>query len=334
MYPLIRPLLFCLDAERAHELSMSLLDTAYRAGLTSRLYRQVSAPVDLLGLHFANRVGLAAGLDKNGDHIDALGSLGFGFIEIGTVTPRPQAGNPKPRLFRISSANAIINRMGFNNLGVDHLVSRAARRNYSGVLGINVGKNADTPLANAVDDYRICIRAAHAFADYLTVNISSPNTPGLRSLQQGEELHRLALNLVQLVRELDAVAGRRVPLLVKLAPDLDDDQARAAADTLEGAGVSGIIATNTTLDRSAVTGLRHAQEAGGLSGAPLRERSTRLIRILADHLQGQLPIIGVGGIETAEDALEKIEAGARLVQIYSGLIYRGPGMIRPIARAL
>lgn len=313
---------------------MATLEFAYKSGLTKRLYPAVKNPVNLMGLSFSNRVGLAAGLDKNGDHIDALGSLGFGFIEIGTVTPRPQPGNAKPRLFRLPQANAIINRMGFNNLGVQHLVGRAESRKYPGILGINVGKNFDTALKNAARDYLICIRAAYDSADYLTVNISSPNTPGLRDLQRGDELAQLSRELVAEVQDLNRQNRRKVPLLFKIAPDLDADQIRHMADTLVAAGVDGVIATNTTLERDAVQGLKYAEEQGGLSGAPVREISTAVIRQLSEHLRGEIPIIGVGGIETAEHAKEKIDAGADLVQIYSGFIYRGPAIVSEIATAL
>lgn len=334
MYPLIRPLLFSLDPERAHSVSMTGLELAHKTGLSHLLYPSVNKPVELMGLNFPNRVGLAAGLDKNGDHIDALGSLGFGFIEIGTVTPRPQPGNAKPRLFRLPQANAIINRMGFNNLGVEHLVERATRRKFPGVLGINVGKNFDTPLQNAAEDYLQCIRAAYSSADYLTVNISSPNTPGLRDLQSGDELRQLCQTLVAEVRKLNQQLNRKVPLLVKIAPDIDIDQVRHMADTFVATGVDGVIATNTTLERQAVANLKQGQEQGGLSGAPVRELSTKVISQLSEHLKGEIPIIGVGGIETAEHAKQKIEAGADLVQIYSGFIYRGPAMISAIAKAL
>ena len=334
MYSLLRPLLFSLEPEKSHAVSMASLELAYRSGLSSRLYPAVQKPLRLMGLTFPNRVGLAAGLDKDGDHIDALGSLGFGFIEIGTVTPRPQAGNPKPRLFRLPQANAIINRMGFNNLGVEHLVGNAARRKYSGVLGINIGKNADTPLEGAVNDYRLCIRAAHRYADYLTVNISSPNTPGLRELQGRDELQKLASNLSELVRELDDQSGRRVPLLVKIAPDLAPEALRQMADALVASRVQGIIATNTTLSRRGVEGMRFGEEKGGLSGEPVREMSNRVIACLSEYLQGALPIIGVGGIASAEDAADKIRAGADLIQIYSGFIYQGPALIGAIAREI
>ena len=334
MYPLIRPLLFSLDPEKAHSLSMGSLEMASKLGLTKLIYPQVNRPVEIMGLSFPNAVGLSAGLDKNGDHIDALGSLGFGFIEIGTVTPRPQPGNPMPRLFRLPQANAIINRMGFNNLGVEHLVENAKRCKFTGPLGINVGKNFDTPLEQAAEDYLSCIRAAYDYADYLTVNISSPNTPGLRNLQQGDDLANLTQKLVNELKALNEESGGSVPLTVKIAPDLDADEIKQMADTLVASGVDGIIATNTTLERKAVEGMQHGSEQGGLSGAPVREQSTKVIQILSEHLKGELPIIGVGGIETAEHAKEKVDAGADLVQIYTGFIYRGPAMISKIAKAL
>lgn len=334
MYPLIRPLLFSLDPEASHAVSMQAVELAAKSGLARLLYPPVNKPVELMGLTFANRVGLAAGLDKDADHLDALGALGFGFIEVGTVTPLAQAGNSKPRLFRLPPAKGIINRMGFNNLGVDHLVENVRNRRWSGVVGINVGKNAATPLEKAADDYRLCIRAAHAYADYLTVNISSPNTPGLRNLQGADYLQSLAGNLMGLVDQLNRDRGKQVPLLVKIAPDLQHEEIDAVADALMHAGVQGVIATNTTLARDAVSGLKHGHEQGGLSGVPVREMSTRVIERLAKRLDGNMPIIGVGGIFSAVDAQQKIDAGADLVQIYSGLIYRGPGLIREIARAL
>lgn len=334
MYPLIRPLLFSLNPEAAHSVSMASLETASKLGLSKLLYPSVEKPVELMGLKFSNRVGLAAGLDKNGDHIDALGSLGFGFIEIGTITPRPQPGNPKPRLFRLPEARAVINRMGFNNQGVEHLVRGALASRYEGILGINIGKNFDTPLENATEDYLACVQLAHEAADYLTVNISSPNTPGLRELQRTDELAELCRTLVAEVRTLNEETDSAVPLLVKIAPDLDSDQIRHIADTLVSNGIDGVIATNTTLEREAVAGMQYGDEQGGLSGAPVREQSTAVIRQLREHLKGEIPIIGVGGIETAEHAQEKIDAGADLVQIYTGFIYRGPAMISEIARAI
>ncbi len=334
MYPLIRPLLFSLEPEAAHAVSMRAVELAAKSGMASLLYPQINKPVELMGLKFANRVGLAAGLDKDGEHVDAFGKLGFGFIEVGTVTPKAQPGNAKPRLFRLTPAQAIINRMGFNNLGVDHLVEQVRQRRWQGVLGINVGKNASTPLEQATDDYRLCIRVAHPYADYLTVNISSPNTPGLRNLQGADYLRDMAGNLSGLVDELNRESNRQVPLLVKIAPDLGPAEIEQIADALLQSGVQGVIATNTTLSRDAVKGMKHAAEAGGLSGAPVRDMSTRVIEQLANRLQGRLPIIGVGGILCGEDARQKMDAGADLVQIYSGLIYRGPGLVRNVAKAL
>ena len=328
MYSLLRKALFALPPETSHEVSLDLLGAAERLRLLPAAVGAVpDLPVEVMGLRFPNPVGLAAGLDKNGDYFNALGALGFGFVEIGTVTPRPQPGNPRPRLFRLVEGEAIINRMGFNNLGVDHLVERVKHRRYKGILGINIGKNFDTPVERAVDDYRVCLDKVHPYADYITVNISSPNTPGLRSLQFGDSLARLLAPLVAARDRLDSAAGRRVPLAVKIAPDMDDDEIRATARVLVEQGVDGVIATNTTLSRAGVEHLPLAAEAGGLSGAPLGDRSTAVIATLADELAGRLPIIGVGGICRGQDALAKIRAGASLVQVYTGFIYRGPGLV-------
>ncbi|MCU0811040.1 MAG: dihydroorotate dehydrogenase (quinone) [Thiobacillaceae bacterium] len=305
LYPLLRPALFSLDPEDAHCFTLASLDAAHKLGLLNLLPRATGKPVHVMGIDFPNAVGLAAGMDKDGAHIDALAALGFGFIEIGTVTPRPQPGNPKPRLFRLPAAQAIINRMGFNNLGVDKLVRNVAASRFNGVLGINIGKNKDTPNEQAVDDYLACLDKVYALASYVTVNISSPNTQGLR------ELH-----------------GKYVPIALKIAPDLDDAQIAAIAALLMMHRIDAVIATNTTLARDAVAGLPNAGEAGGLSGAPVREASTRVIRALAHHLEGEVPIIGVGGILSGADAQEKVDAGASLVQLYSGLIYKGPELVR------
>ncbi len=335
MYPLLRKALFALPAETSHNLTLELLGAAERLRLLPLLCRRQQAqPVEVMGLRFPNRVGLAAGLDKNGDYFNALGALGFGFVEIGTVTPRPQPGNPRPRLFRLEPRDAIINRMGFNNLGVEHLVSRVRCRRYPGILGINIGKNADTPVARAVDDYLLGMNSVYDHADYIAVNISSPNTPGLRSLQLGDSLAGLLAPLVARGRQLADSSGRRVPLVVKIAPDLDEDEIRATARVLVAQGVDGVIATNTTTGREGVEDLPQAAEAGGLSGAPVRDKSTAVIRVLADVLEGRLPIIGVGGIMAGEDAVEKIRAGASLVQIYTGLIYRGPALARESVAAI
>ncbi|MFA5494909.1 MAG: quinone-dependent dihydroorotate dehydrogenase [Porticoccaceae bacterium] len=335
MYPLLRKALFALPPETSHELSLDLLGAAERLRLLALAAPPVAdRPVEVMGLRFANPLGLAAGLDKNGDYFNALGALGFGFVEIGTVTPRPQAGNPRPRLFRLVAQEAIINRMGFNNLGVDHLVEQVGKRRYQGVLGINIGKNADTPLERAVDDYLAGMVKVYPHADYIAVNISSPNTPGLRSLQFGDTLAQLLASLKAMQLRLAGEYGRQVPLAVKIAPDMDEAEVRATARVLLDQGVDGVIATNTTLGRDGVEHLPLAAEAGGLSGAPVRDKSTAVIAILADELAGRLPIIGVGGICSGADAVAKIRAGASLVQIYSGFIYRGPGLVREIVNAL
>lgn len=334
-YPALRPLLFALDPETAHDWTLAALDGAHRTGLTRWLGRPPPpSPRTLLGLRFANPVGLAAGLDKNGDHIDALGDLGFGFIEVGTVTPRPQPGNPRPRLFRLPARQAIINRMGFNNKGVDHLVEQVRRARYDGIIGINIGKNFTTPVERAVDDYLSALRKVYPVADYVTVNISSPNTPGLRDLQRADALDALLRPLKEQQQRLADRSGRHVPLLVKIAPDLSVAELDAIASTLLRLGVDGVIATNTTNRRDGVTGLAHADEQGGLSGAPLTDRAETVTRQLADRLAGELPIIAAGGIMCADDARRRLEAGASLVQVYSGLIYRGPGLIGEIVDAL
>ncbi|GAB1256990.1 quinone-dependent dihydroorotate dehydrogenase [Aurantivibrio plasticivorans] len=335
MYGLIRPLLFKLDAERAHGVSLSALDWVNACHLLKPFAPKVpSDPITVMGITFPNPVGLAAGLDKNGDHIDALGNLGFGFIEIGTITPKPQPGNDKPRLFRLPEHQAIINRMGFNNLGVDHLVEKVKARKYKGVLGINIGKNAVTPVENANDDYKICLHKVYPHADYITVNISSPNTPGLRTLQYGEQLDQLLSMLKHEQQLLTDQHGRYVPIAVKIAPDMDETEIKQVATSLLGSGIDGVIATNTTLSREAVAGHVYADEAGGLSGAPVTAASTQVIKLLHAELGSRLPIIGVGGIMDGESAQEKIEAGASLVQIYSGFIYRGPELITEAADAI
>ncbi|HSH48781.1 MAG TPA: quinone-dependent dihydroorotate dehydrogenase [Halomonas sp.] len=334
MYSLARSLLFRLEAEKSHALALASLDWAHRLGVARRLGGgRVDDPVTLMGLNFPNRVGLAAGLDKNADHLDALGALGFGFIEVGTVTPRPQAGNPRPRLFRLPEAGAIINRMGFNNAGVDHLIERVKASRFNGILGINIGKNLTTPVEQAVDDYLLCLTRVHAHADYVTVNISSPNTPGLRDLQFGARLDALLGRLREEGTRLDQAAGRRVPLAVKIAPDMSEEEVALVARSLQHSGLDGAIATNTTLSREAVQGLTHGDEQGGLSGRPVFASSNRVIRILREELP-DMPIIGVGGIDSGEAALAKRAAGADLVQLYSGFIYRGPPLVGECARAL
>lgn len=333
-YTLLRPALFTLDPETAHDATLTSLNTAHCLGLSRLIPKPQEDPRQVMGLYFPNPVGLAAGLDKNGDCINGLAALGFGFIEIGTITPRPQPGNPRPRLFRLPEAQAIINRMGFNNHGVDVLVANVERANFKGVLGINIGKNADTPIEKAADDYLICLRKVYAHASYVTVNISSPNTKNLRQLQGGDELDAL---LTRLKNEQDALAqqhAKYVPLALKIAPDLDAEQIKQIASLLVMHRIDAVIATNTTLARDGVQGLVHGDETGGLSGAPMKEKSTAVIRALSAELGGALPIIGVGGISSGADAVEKMQAGASLVQIYSGLIYRGQSLVTEAAAAI
>jgi dihydroorotate dehydrogenase len=331
LYSLLRPLLFRLDAERAHELTLQLLSLAQRSGLGLLVFPHVPArPRHLMGLAFPNPVGLAAGLDKNGHYLDALAALGFGFIEIGTVTPRPQPGNPQPRLYRVEQARAIINRMGFNNLGVEHLMRNVERASYRGILGINIGKNFDTPIERAVDDYLHCLRRVYPAASYIAINISSPNTQGLRQLQQADTLDILLARLREEQARLQVKHGRRVPLAVKIAPDLTDDELKAMAQVLIEQQIDAVIATNTTLSRDGVRDW--ADQAGGLSGAPLLARSTRVVAELARLLGGRIPIIAAGGILSAADAQQKFAAGAALVQVYSGLVYRGPRLVKEIVQ--
>ncbi|WP_062308871.1 quinone-dependent dihydroorotate dehydrogenase [Polynucleobacter sinensis] len=337
-YSLLRPWLFSLDPEEAHHLTLSNLDRAERWGILRCLIKQPAAdPRTVCGITFPNPVGLAAGLDKDGKHIDALAALGFGFLEIGTVTPKPQAGNPKPRMFRIPEAQGIINRMGFNNDGVDACVVRVRKSKFwqsGGVIGLNIGKNATTPIEDAASDYVTAMEAVYEIASYITVNISSPNTQNLRALQ-GEEMLRSLLGSLQLARErLSDRYGVRKPLFLKIAPDLDTNDINLIADLLLEFQIDAIIATNTTIARDAVQGMEYGSEAGGLSGAPVRNASNQVIRTLNHRLQQQIPIIGVGGIMSGKDAKEKIDAGASLVQLYSGLIYRGPDLITECAQAL
>ncbi|TSA57664.1 MAG: quinone-dependent dihydroorotate dehydrogenase [Methylophilaceae bacterium] len=335
IYTLAKPLLFQLDAEVAHDLTLKGLKFAQTAGLL-HLYPSpiICESRTVMGITFPNAVGLAAGLDKNGAVIDGMASLGFGFIEIGTTTPRPQPGNPKPRLFRVKQAQGIINRFGFNNLGVDYLIANVKAAQYKGVLGINIGKNFDTPMENAVDDYLICMQKVYAHATYITVNISSPNTKNLRALQEKTALSQLLLKLKAEQPKLADQHGRYVPITLKIAPDLALEQVNEIADLLLEHQIDGVIATNTTLSREPVEGMEHANESGGLSGAPVRDKSTLVISQLSKRLQGALPIIGVGGILTGADAVEKIAAGASLVQVYSGLIYKGPQLVRDICKSL
>ena len=334
LYSLARQLLFALPTEMSHHLALDSIGLARTLHLTPCLLPQPQLPVEVMGLRFRNPVGLAAGLDKNGDYIDGLAALGFGFIEIGTVTPRPQPGNPQPRLFRLPKARAIINRMGFNNKGVDHLVRQVRKARYDGVLGINIGKNFDTPVENALDDYRICLEKVYELASYVVINISSPNTQGLRSLQYGESLDQLLGGLKETQQKLQARTGKAVPLVVKIAPDLEAQDVDTIASQLLKNGMDGVIATNTTLGRAGVEHLPHGKEQGGLSGDPVREKSTLVLQQLARALNGKLPIIGVGGIAEGAHAAEKIRSGAQLVQVYTGFIYRGPALIGESVKAI
>jgi len=338
-YALTRPFLFGLDPEAAHELTLGSISRLQNTPAQC-LWAQarVGSPATVAGLRFPNRVGLAAGLDKNGRCIDGLGAMGFGFIEVGTVTPKAQPGNPKPRMFRLPEADALINRLGFNNEGLDAFLANVRRahsfRATGGILGLNIGKNAATPIENAVDDYLIGLTGVFPHADYVTVNISSPNTKNLRALQSDEALDGLLGALVERKALLTQQQARQVPMFLKIAPDLDDEQIRVIASTLKKHGLDGVIATNTTVARDAVKGLPHADETGGLSGAPVREASNRVVRALRAELGSGFPIIGVGGVMSAEDALAKRAAGADLVQIYTGLIYRGPALVTQAAKAL
>jgi dihydroorotate dehydrogenase len=329
MYSLARPFLFHLDAERAHGLGLRSLELAYRTGLNPLLGRRPKPLVTkAFGLSFPNPVGCAAGLDKNGAHVDALLALGFGFVEVGTTTPRPQEGNPKPRMFRLPEHSAVINRLGFNNDGVDAMVRNVGKaRRRGGLLGINIGKNKDTPNEAAVDDYLFCLERVYPLADYITVNISSPNTAGLRELQEEQQLRQLVGTLREAQEKLGSQHGKRVPMLVKIAPDLSDDDIDACARVLSDLQVDGVVATNTTTDRLPVEHHALAREAGGLSGAPLYGKSTAVLRRLRARLDDSIPIIGVGGILSGADAAGKITAGAQLVQFYTGLIYRGPDLV-------
>lgn len=328
MYDFLRPLLFALDAEAAHKLTLYALDVAQRSKLSHFVATPPpELPTTVFGIRFPNPVGLAAGLDKNADHLDALGALGFGFVEVGTVTPRPQVGNEQPRLFRLPQHEAIINRMGFNNAGVDALVRNVQQSDYPGVLGINIGKNKDTPNERAVDDYLFCLERVYTHASYVTVNISSPNTQGLRDLQEEATLRRFIETLREAQERLGAQSGTRKPMLLKIAPDLTEGELDAIAEVLLAAQVDGVICSNTTIDHSAVASDPHGNEIGGLSGKPLAARSTAIVRGMRTRLGERVPIVGVGGILEGGDAAEKLDAGAALVQIYSGMVYRGPRLI-------
>jgi dihydroorotate dehydrogenase len=340
MYSLLRELMFRLPTETSHHLALGALQCAAKLRASALLFPRVpNLPVNVMGIDFSNPVGLAAGLDKNGDYIEGLGALGFGFLEIGTVTPRPQTGNPQPRLFRLPPARAIINRMGFNNFGVDHLIAQVQRaqpllQKNGGVLGINIGKNKDTSAENAVDDYLICLRKVYPHASYVAVNLSSPNTPGLRDLQFGEPLKQLLDRLKAEQQLLATQHGKYVPLAVKVAPDMAPEDIRDVASSLVSYEIDAVIATNTTIERTQVQHLPYGGETGGLSGAPLTEKSTQIIRAFAGELNGKLPIIGVGGIMSGADAAAKIAAGAALVQMYTGFIYRGPALIAEAVKAI
>ena len=338
MYQLLQKLLFLLPPETAHHFTLSSLSTLDKLGILTLIKPKSGLQeqtVEVMGLEFPNRVGLAAGLDKNGEHIKALANLGFGFTEIGTVTPRPQAGNTAPRLFRLPKAKAIINRMGFNNKGVDYLtdqVASARQSGFEGIIGINIGKNFDTAVENATEDYLICLRNAYPYADYITINISSPNTPGLRTLQYGEELNKLLSAIKDEQMSLVSSSKKYVPIAVKVAPDLDADEIKGIAESLLENNIDCLIATNTTLSRDAVVGMKHGAEAGGLSGEPVREMSTEVIKQFYGILKDKIPIIGVGGISSAKDAQDKLDAGAQLVQVYSGLIYEGPSLVKNLLK--
>ncbi|MDM8563321.1 quinone-dependent dihydroorotate dehydrogenase, partial [Candidatus Marithioploca araucensis] len=334
MYALLRSLLFTLPPEIAHHFILKSLKIFHFLKLTQLLFGKTPhAPCTVMGLNFPNQVGLAAGLDKNAEYIDCLAALGFGFIEVGTVTPRPQSGNPLPRLFRLPAAQALINRMGFNNQGVDKLLDNIQKARFSGILGINIGKNFDTPLERAVEDYLIGLHKVYAYADYVVINISSPNTPGLRQLQAGEELDHLLDALKQAQQQLADQHNKYVPLVIKIAPDLTQKELTIIAKKLLAYHIDGVIATNTTISRKTVENLPHANEKGGLSGAPLSMRATEVIQQLNATLQGKIPIIAAGGVMTASDAQKKRLAGASLVQIYTGLIYQGPTLVKKIIEA-
>lgn len=327
MYSLLRNALFTLDPETSHDLSLELLGAAERLRLLSLFSPKTpSEPVELMGLRFDNPVGLAAGLDKNGDYFNAIGQFGFGFVEIGTITPKPQPGNEKPRMFRLKEHEAIINRMGFNNKGVEYLVERVKQRRYKGILGINIGKNKVTPEEEALSDYQIAMKAVYPYADYITVNISSPNTPGLRNLQFGDNLKRLLSGLKETQQALATEHDSYKPVVVKIAPDMNEEEIKSVSETFLANNIDGVIATNTTLDKTSISDSPFVDEAGGLSGAPLTQASTEVIAQLRSHL-GDLPIIGVGGVMQGSDAVAKLEAGANLVQLYTGFIYKGPALI-------
>ena len=334
-YGIARKLLFKMSAEEAHHLSLKELKFADSVGVLPTLLPKVNSyPAEVMGLVFPNRVGLAAGLDKNADYIEGLAKLGFGFLEIGTVTPRPQAGNPKPRMFRMVNEQAIINRMGFNNKGLEHVVQQLQRSKFEGILGVNVGKNKDTPAGLSGDDYVHCIEKVYSCASYITINISSPNTPGLRALQFGKSLKSVLTQIKDCQMELEQKHRKNVPFVVKIAPDMSDEEVLLVARSLLDFDMNGVIATNTTLSRAGVESHPASPEQGGLSGKPLTLRATHIVKVLSKALENKIPIIASGGVMSAKDALGKIDAGASLVQLYSGLIYRGPMLVKEVAEAL
>jgi len=334
-YALVKKILFMFNPESAHELSLRGLNFLDRLNLINLFFgKNKLKPVNVMGINFPNRVGLAAGLDKDGEYFQALSKCGFGFVEIGTVTPLAQEGNEKPRLFRLLGAEAIINRMGFNNKGVDNLLENVKRSAFKGVLGINIGKNKNTPEENAVEDYLICLEKVYAHADYITINISSPNTPGLRNLQFGETLDKLLRDLKFKQRELTQQQDRYVPLVVKIAPDMDDNAIEALANTFIKFSIDGVIVSNTTLSREGVENLPDANQQGGLSGKPLKNKADHSLQVMAAHLNKKIPVIAVGGISSGEDAEKKIQLGASLVQIYTGFIYQGPGLVHECAERI
>jgi dihydroorotate dehydrogenase len=333
-YDIARKVLFSTDPETAHELSLESLRLGHRLGATRLMCKAGSQPVSCMGLEFPNPVGVAPGLDKNGDYFEALGGLGFGFVEIGTVTPRPQPGNPKPRVFRLTNAQAMINRLGFNNKGVDHLVRRVKKHAFKGVLGINIGKNFDTPNENAVDDYLHCFEKVYPYADYITINISSPNTKNLRDLQGETELDALLGQIAKRRIELADQDGRRVPIALKIAPDLEEQALPVIAQTVSFHQVDAVIATNTTISREEIAGLKHCDEAGGLSGAPLKVKADATLGALRKLLPEEIALIGVGGITRGQDAVDKLKLGADLVQFYTGMVYRGPELLNECLQAI
>jgi len=334
MYRWLRHGLFCLEPEKAHDMAMASISMGAKLGVLAKLFpAPPPRPVELLGLHFKNPVGLAAGLDKNGDHLDALGQLGFGFLEVGTVTPNPQAGNERPRLFRVEKHLALINRLGFNNKGVDHLVERLKNRRYQGVVGANIGKQKQTPIDEAAKDYCICMEKVYPYADYITINVSSPNTQDLRQLQDQSHLEELLGELVHVRDGLEKKHHKACPLLIKIAPDWERSALTAALETIGASSIDGLIATNTTIDRPLVGSERHGNEVGGLSGLPLAEHANATLKTAREVLGADFPIVGVGGIVSGQDAANKAKLGANLVQIYTGLIYQGPALIADCVNA-